>query len=711
MYLKSLVIHNFRKFSDVNNKVCFVKAGKTSPEQSPVASSTTVVIGKNNSGKTTITNSLSLICSDTEKLTGNDFNHNYLRKILSSMMASDFSNYPEIKFEMEFILDDIHNDSISNFAPFIDISSLSSLPGEEKKDTIALVLINFRVNDESIFQDKINNLIREKQENIYSDTETFRRFLDLMSMTEFKRVIKNKNNRLIEKVRLKNLIDLRVIKVANNIHDQRLLAKSFNRIIKFMYEKNKDELKSILHLVDINNNSLTEKIKISHQDNVESVLNTIILDESLGIELRANLTFDKLMGDLITYEHRDGENLIPEGQFGLGYANLINIISEIIDYSNRSLHEQKQLKIQLLCIEEPEVFMHPQMQVNFIRHIEEALVKILGLNFKDISSIKSQIIVTTHSSHILNSIIHGSGTFNEINYINSSKGNSECIVLNDNEICHGGDEFDYFKFIKKHVKHQVPELFFSDAIILVEGITEERVLNYHIDNNDVLNRKNISVFRIDGAHGKVYSNLLKKINIPTLIITDIDFKRDSSLFKKVTKMEDGSENTIEYFPQMEGIDNSTETTNSTLSHFLGSKKVEEYPEYHISDNIYLSYQLEKISIDVTESKQHYYYATSFEEAFILKNYKNNLLRKVLLGIIVKDYSDIISEKQDDYYLLAMNSFKIQKKLSDSKSAFANSIIYELITSNDIKPELPSYILNGLSWLESQKPKLGGVDYV
>ncbi|EKN6048865.1 hypothetical protein DVQ90_12040, partial [Yersinia enterocolitica] len=132
MYLKSLVIHNFRKFSDVNNKVCFVKAGKTSPEQSPVASSTTVVIGKNNSGKTTITNSLSLICSDTEKLTGNDFNHNYLRKILSSMMASDFSNYPEIKFEMEFILDDIHNDSISNFAPFIDISSLSSLPGEEK---------------------------------------------------------------------------------------------------------------------------------------------------------------------------------------------------------------------------------------------------------------------------------------------------------------------------------------------------------------------------------------------------------------------------------------------------------------------------------------------------------------------------------------------------------------------------------------------------
>lgn len=710
MYLKSLVIHNFRKFSDVNNKICFVKAGKTSPEQSPVAASTTVIIGKNNSGKTTITNSLSLICSDTEKLTGNDFNHNYLRKILSSMMASDFSKYPEVKFEMEFILDDIHNDSTSNFAPFIDISSLSSIPGEDNKDTIAFISIIFRIKDESIFNEKINNLIKENKENSYSDTDVFRRFLDLISMTEFKRVITNNNNRVIEKVKIKNLIDLRVIKVANNIHDQRLLAKSFNRIIKFMYEKNKDELKSILNLVDGNNHSLTEKIKISHQNNVESVLNTIILDESLGIELRANLTFDKLMGDLITYEHRDGENLIPEGQFGLGYANLINIVSEIIDYFNRCLHEQKQLKIQLLCIEEPEVFMHPQMQVNFIRHIEDALVKILGINFKDISSIKSQIIVTTHSSHILNSIIHGSGTFNEINYINSSKGNSECIVLNDNELCNGGKDFDYFKFIKKHVKHQVPELFFSDAIILVEGITEERVINHHIDNNYILSRRNISVFRIDGAHGKVYSNLLKKINIPTLIITDIDFKRDSSIFKKVTKMKDGSETTTEYFPQMEVIDNSTETTNSTLSHFLGSKKVEEYPDHHISDNIYLSYQLEKISIDVTDSKK-YYYATSFEEAFILQNYENNLLRKVLLGVVGKDYSDIISEKQDDYYLLAMNSFKIQKKLSDSKSAFANSIIYELITSNDIKPVLPLYILNGLSWLENQKRKPGEIDHV
>ena len=132
------------------------------------------------------------------------------------------------------------------------------------------------------FRDAVDNLIKEKKDSGYNDNEFFRRFLDLISETEFKRVIKNIDNKLIDKAKVKNLIDLRIIKVANNIHDQRLLAKSFNRIIKFMYEKNKDELKSILHLVDGNKHSLTEKIKVSHQDNVESVLNTIILDEDCG---------------------------------------------------------------------------------------------------------------------------------------------------------------------------------------------------------------------------------------------------------------------------------------------------------------------------------------------------------------------------------------------------------------------------------------------
>ncbi len=184
-----------------------------------------------------------------------------------------------------------------------------------------------------------------------------------------------------------------------------------------MYECDETEYKGILNLVDGNNDSLTKNIKIKHQSGVERILAKIISDKDIGIELRSELTFDKLMSDLITYEHKDGEFLVPESQFGLGYASLVSIIGEIIDYTNQSLKETSQSRIRLLCIEEPEVFMHPQMQINFIRHIQEALNEILSSHVEHLNSLKSQILITTHSSHILNSVIHSSNTFDDINYI------------------------------------------------------------------------------------------------------------------------------------------------------------------------------------------------------------------------------------------------------------------------------------------------------
>ncbi|QEL40130.1 ATP-dependent endonuclease [Vibrio parahaemolyticus] len=79
--------------------------------------------------------------------------------------------------------------------------------------------------------------------------------------------------------------------------------------------------------------------------------------------------------------------------------------------------------------------------------------------------------------------------------------------------------------LKKHIKHQVPEFFFADGVIFVEGITEERLLNFYIERDEVLSRKLISIFRVDGAHAKVYDKLMRQLRIPSLIVTDIDFKK------------------------------------------------------------------------------------------------------------------------------------------------------------------------------------------
>ncbi|WP_265716978.1 AAA family ATPase, partial [Serratia grimesii] len=192
--------------------------------------------------------------------------------------------------------------------------------------------------------------------------------------------------------------------------------------------------------VEKNNNRLTGKIRRTHQRGIQSVLEEIVSENALAFSLRADLTFDKLMTDLVTYEYIDGDHLVPEGQFGLGYTNLINILSEIIDFSYKCKYMKKQSKVQVLCIEEPELFMHPQMQVNFIRHIEEALSAILKLSKRDVANLKSQIVITTHSSHILNSVIQESCSLDEVNYTYPENGQSKNIIIKDSDIAKGKNE-------------------------------------------------------------------------------------------------------------------------------------------------------------------------------------------------------------------------------------------------------------------------------
>lgn len=57
MYLKSIIIENFRKFRNSGNKIEFINA-EDYKKGVEIASKTTLIIGKNNSGKTTVIEAL-----------------------------------------------------------------------------------------------------------------------------------------------------------------------------------------------------------------------------------------------------------------------------------------------------------------------------------------------------------------------------------------------------------------------------------------------------------------------------------------------------------------------------------------------------------------------------------------------------------------------------------------------------------------------------
>lgn len=499
----------------------------------------------------------------------------------------------------------------------------------------------------------------------------------MINETDFKLEYFNKNNDKID-FNLKNLMDIKIIS-ANKITSSTCLSDSFSKIINYKYNLLKksndmepfDKIES--KIIDINED-LDNYFQFNHTDTINDVLEKAKLNEKCKAILKSDLSFAKILNNILKYEYVDGENEVPESQFGLGYTNFMMIIAEMIDYVAQYPDMEHNSKINLIAIEEPETYMHPQMQEMFIKNVNETILALLGNNSKHINS---QIILTTHSAHILNSKIHQGNSFDNINYI-TQLNNSNCIVniCDENIFKSVTDETkknEYLKFIKKHIKYNVSEIFFADAVIFVEGITEYTLLQYELDTNEKLNKFFISLNIIGGAHALVYEGLIKLLKIPCLIITDLDIQRSDSEKKAFLQIE--SKNIEE-----------RETTNNTLKYFYGKEKIKDLLESTLlkENNLMITFQKNEING---------FYSTSFEESYILTNYNNDILKETLKEIKPNIYKQVENN-------LINNSFEMQMKLSDSKSDFANTLLYNFIIKKECGavPILPQYITEGLNYL-------------
>lgn len=666
MYFEKLELTHFRKFNETDNQIMFVKNNLTDngdKDKVDVGSDTTLIVGKNNVGKTTIVTALDkLINKGNFKVT--DFNYRYLDKWLNEYKKDNAIVAPYIGFKLTVYLDDASQDLVTNLFDFLLVGDL-----EDKKIDI---IIKYEVSNEIEFKERLKH---EKLE--------FDNFLDILDNTDYQinYYDKSLSNR-VKDFKLSNLMRLTNIQ-ANHLKNDHCLSDAFNKIISYNYDTNfKTEKKGIINSLLKINKLLTNKVQDNHQKKLTDVLKELISMKHVQVNLHADITFDKLMNGLFKYEYKEYDKNIPEDQFGLGYTNLIMIIASIMDYIAKYPKSAFNSHINLISIEEPEVFMHPQMQELFIENINKALTVLLKNN--DIN-VNTQLIISTHSPHILNSKIHSSNSFNNICYITENSFDACAINLNNEVVVHRENGDDYKKdiaFLKKHIKFKTSELFFSDAVIFVEGFAEELLIPLYIEKLPELSHRYISVFNINGAHGRVYEKLIYALKIPTLMITDLDIKRT----------DDEREN----FKQFQSLDN-VETTNQTLSYFRG--KISELTgitgDFIEKGNLYIAYQGKMIND---------YYATSFEEAFILQNYNNKILNSALVDTKPTIYGQIV--EKNDYEQNKLNSYKWQVKLSEDKGKFANNLFFEITTAdkNEDIPELPEYISNGLKWLERELGK-------
>ena len=286
-----------------------------------------------------------------------------------------------------------------------------------------------------------------------------------------------------------------------------LLAKKgsisyiFHKIQSFISEEsadmyiNNENLETLKNSVkeELNHISILQDISINHDvDDVASMLASMLflVDKSSkhidysgeGLKRRLHIILYILSG---IASHNDNY-----GQHIEDLKNTPNSLSVVV------------------AIDEPELHLHPHWQRQLINEIllltESPVIEELKISF--------QIIIVTHSPYM----IQGSGY--AINRLFLSNQQSCCIAINiPTQSCD-------IKEIHDRYINQFREAYFAKGVLLVEGETDQGVLNsYNTEKEFLLDKHSISIINMMGAENtrKVYQ-WFKNLKIPAIAIVDRD---------------------------------------------------------------------------------------------------------------------------------------------------------------------------------------------
>ncbi|HEU0152217.1 MAG TPA: ATP-dependent endonuclease [Arenimonas sp.] len=420
---------------------------------------------------------------------------------------------------------------------------------------------------------------------------------------------------------------------------------------------------------------------------------------------------------------------LPDRYNGLGFKNLIFMVVELLDLHARWLAiDENRPPVHLIFIEEPEAHLHAQLQQAFIRKVMD----ILALKGEDRTHYTSQIVITTHSTHIL----YERG-FRPIRYFRRSRAQnvSTTDVLNLS-VFYDSTDPDIRSFLERYLKLAHCDLFFADGTVLVEGNVERLLLPQMIANAAPrLQSTYLTTLEIGGAFGYRFKALIEFLGLTTLIITDLDSvfgprKKDTegaALAGQPKAAEPASENAQAADATAEEVDDEDDddeenspvaaekpgktciaghpgaaTSNQTLIQWLPKCDTvaalwAATPEQKIqarTDNndalVRVAYQCRT---DVTWGGETLALAgRTLEEAFALENLEwcQDKKRKPLqLRVAKADEKNLIT-------LAELIHKRVQAK-NFSKTDFALALLAEDPSSWSV----PTYISEGLSWLESE----------
>jgi predicted ATP-dependent endonuclease of OLD family len=223
---------------------------------------------------------------------------------------------------------------------------------------------------------------------------------------------------------------------------------------------------------------------------------------------------------------------LPEESNGLGYQNLISMVFRLMSFrdawmrvgkvSNENLSDGGAPipPLHLVLIEEPEAYLHTQVQQVFIRQAYKILRKHPQLG--DGKNLTTQLVLSTHSSHIAHEC-----EFEELRYFRrlpaaENSVPTSCVVHLGSVF---GTDLETKRFVTRYIRVTHCDLFFADAAVLVEGPAERILVPFFVRHHPdlkSLHESYITWLEIGGSHAHRLRKLIEHLGLTTLIVTDLD---------------------------------------------------------------------------------------------------------------------------------------------------------------------------------------------
>ncbi len=383
---------------------------------------------------------------------------------------------------------------------------------------------------------------------------------------------------------------------------------------------------------------------------------------------------------------------LPETYNGLGYQNLISMIFRLMSFrdawmrvgkASKAAAEIKIEPLHLVLVEEPEAHLHAQVQQVFIKKAYSVLRAHKDLG--DESHLKSQLIVSSHSSHIAHET-----SFSCLRYFRRLPAGMAAdvpvsTVVNLSTVF--GEGTDTERFVTRYLRAHHCDLFFADAAILVEGPAEKMLVpNFIRSDFKFLNQCYVTLLEINGSHSHRLRPLIDALGLLTLIITDLDaavsLGGKGVIPERNKDQKTGNSALRTWIPGMDDVDQLLDAPPE--------KKVLEVDELF---SVRAAYQIPVQVTNKDGAGLGEALPSTFEDSLAFENLE---FFRVLEGSgMVREFREAIADKTI-LPELACAFFEALKK--GDKAGFSLDVIWSK-NFGDLK--CPGYIFEGLDWLEQR----------